>query len=140
MLGRPGWVLGERGLAKLEAREVRNIPGSIFRAEIDAESALADGYDASLPLPVPIDGEQVYKAAPSGRAVVSIPARKGQKNLLSGWAWPDSEDALRGTVWLHDEPLGEGHVFVFTQDPTERAMWPGLEKLLLNAMLAGRRE
>jgi hypothetical protein len=140
VLGRPGWVLGERGLAKLEAREVRNIPGSIFRAEIDAESALADGYDASLPLPVPIDGEQVYKAAPSGRAVVSIPARKGQKNLLSGWAWPDSEDALRGTVWLHDEPLGEGHVFVFTQDPTERAMWPGLEKLLLNAMLAGRRE
>jgi len=140
VLGRPGWALGEKGFAKLQTREAMSIPGSIFRAELNPRSSFAAGYDASLPLPVPIDGGSFLVAAPEGGAVVSFASAKDAKSLLSGWAWPDSEEALRGAVWLHDQPMGRGHVFVFAEDPTERAMWPGLDKLLLNAMLAGRRE
>ena len=58
--------------------------------------------------------------------------------LLSGWSWPeDSEKALNGSVWLQDTPVGRGHAILFIYDPTARAMWPGLNKLLLNAMLIG---
>jgi hypothetical protein len=58
--------------------------------------------------------------------------------LLSGWEWPDdSESELAGKVWLQDTPVGRGHVILFTIDPTNRAMWPGLNKLLLNAMILG---
>ncbi len=58
--------------------------------------------------------------------------------LLSGWEYDnDTEKNLAGTVWLQDVPVGRGHAIIFFQDPTDRAMWPGLEKLLLNAMLMG---
>lgn len=140
VLGRPGWALGERGFAKLQTRDAMSIPGSIFRARLNPRSPFCAGYDPSLPLPVPIDGGTFLVAAPEGGAVVSISSDKDAKNLLSGWAWPDSEEALRGAVWLHDQPVGRGHVFIFAEDPTDRAMWPGLDKLLLNAILAGSGE
>lgn len=140
VLGRGGWALGERGFAKLETREAMSVPGSIFKATLNPRSPFSRGYDVSRPLPIPVDGGTFYLPAKEGGAVVSIADAPSAKNLLSGWAWSDSEAALRGTVWLHDQPVGGGHVFFFAQDPTDRAMWPGLDKLLLNAMLAGRRE
>jgi hypothetical protein len=91
-----------------------------------------------VPIAVPIGGGAIYQTRKEGGSFVTLPSDEKVNKLLSGWEWPDeTEKALQGAVFTQDVPIGRGHVIVFTQDPTERAMWPGLNKLLLNAMLLG---
>ncbi|MBX7135584.1 MAG: hypothetical protein K1X67_23195 [Fimbriimonadaceae bacterium] len=128
------WALGEKGFATFETKRATNLPGSLFLANLNPRSIYGSGYDPAKPISVPVAGGSFPKVKPEGGAVVSF----GEKpRLLSGWAWDDTEAALGGTVWFHDQPYGRGHVLFFAQDPTERALWPGLARLLLNAMLLG---
>ncbi len=114
--------------------ETRAIPGSIFQAVLDKRSLLASGYDSDR-IAVPVDGDSFYKARKEGGGVVKFADDDTPKHL-TGWTWgEESEKAVKGSVWLHDEPLGRGHIIWFAQDPCERAMWPGLHKLLLNSLI-----
>ena len=122
--------------------EFQGLPGSLFRAELDPRSFLSYGYkpgaNGKIELAVPVQGNSFWKVRKEGGSVVRFSDDEKFAKLLSGWEWPnETEKALAGTVWLHDAPVGRGHAILFTQDPTERAMWPGLYKLLLNAMLLG---
>jgi hypothetical protein len=109
------------------------MPGSIFRAKLDGRSLLSYGYEGDE-IAVPVDGSSFPKARKEGGGVVKF-AEGDVKKLLTGWSWGDeTEKALAGAVWLHDEASGQGHIVWFANDPCERAMWPGLHKLLLNAM------
>jgi hypothetical protein len=115
--------------------ETRSLPGSIFRAELDLRSILSSGYSSSV-IAVPDSGETFLKAKKEGGAVVKYSPDEKVTKLLTGWSWgEETEKAMRGAVWMHDEPVGSGHAIWFSFDPTERAMWPGLHKLLLNAMI-----
>lgn len=138
------WVLGEKGFATLDESKEKSqgLPGSLFRATIDPRSALSYGYPCpatgEIELAVPVGGSTFYRRATKGGSVVRFSADEKAKKLLSGWTFGDeTERALTNTVWLQDQPTGQGHVVIFTQDPTSRAMWPGLHKLLLNAVLFG---
>ena len=114
--------------------ESRSMPGSIFRAKLDGRSLLSYGYDGDE-IAVPVSGSSFPKARKEGGGVVKF-ADGDTKKLLTGWTWGDeTEKALAGAVWLHDEPSGQGHIVWFAEDPCERAMWPGLHKLLLNALV-----
>lgn len=144
MLDAPSWAIGRDALADLTAtkEETRDLPGALFWAEIDPRSPLGYGYaapaDGKPRIAVPIAGSTFYKTRKEGGSVVALSADEKAKKLLSGWAWPDdTEKALRDTVFLQETAIGRGHAIVFTQDPTERAMWPGLNKLVLNAILFG---
>jgi hypothetical protein len=55
--------------------------------------------------------------------------------LLSGFAWPEALQRLRGAAYVVDETLGRGHVILFADDPNYRNFWRGLEKLFTNALL-----
>jgi len=128
------------GLEKVKG-EFQSLPGSLFRADLDPRSFLSYGYAMSggkIEVAVPVEGANFYKTRTEGGSFVSFPRDPAVKKLLTGWEWPDeTERALAGTVWCQDTPIGSGHFIFFTQDPTERTMWPGLEKLILNAMLFG---
>lgn len=130
-------VYGENpsGVASFNrSSDTRPIPGAIFEATLDKRSLLASGY-ADSRIAVPIDGDTFYKARKEGGGVVKFADTDASKHL-TGWTWgEESEKAVKGTVWLHDEPLGRGHIIWFAQDPCERAMWPGLHKLLLNSLI-----
>ena len=130
-------VYGENpsGVASFNSSsDTRSIPGAIFQATLDKRSLLASGYDSDR-IAVPVDGDSFYKARKEGGGVVKFADDDTPKHL-TGWMWGDeSEKAVKGTVWLHDEPLGRGHIIWFAQDPCERAMWPGLHKLLLNSLI-----
>lgn len=142
LLGGPGWATGEKGftkfdLVKADKGQPAGLPGSIFRANLDQRSFLAYGYPRGE-IAVPVEGNRFYKARPEGGSVITFSSDEKVKKLLSGWEWPDdTEKNLSGSVWLHDLPFGRGHVIFFMQDPTDRAMWPGLNGLLLNAILFG---
>ena len=124
------WAVGEGFGAKLKSRKGESLPGALFRAEFDPLSPLAYGY-AEKTIAVPVSGSRFFEADGSALA---FPA-KGDL-LLSGWEWPDdTEKTLRGAAFLQDVEVGRGRLVAFLGDPTERAMWPGLYKALLNAML-----
>lgn len=143
-LGGLNWATGSGGLGELDASrgDAQSLPGSIFRAELDPRSFLSYGYPAPaegpITIAVPVEGSGFYKARKEGGSIVKFSADTKVKKLLSGWEWPDeTEEELAGKVWLQDAPVGRGHAILFTYDPTSRAMWPGLHKLLLNAMILG---
>lgn len=142
VLGGGDWLMGEKGLLKLEAvkldkdKSLGYVPGAMFRAKLDKRFSAAYGYERDE-IAVPIEGTTFFKKKAEGGGVVTL--GEGDKpKLLSGWIWPDeTEKALAGTVWMHEEPVGRGRIVWFAQDPTDRAMWPGLHRLLLNSMLLG---
>ncbi len=140
-ISNPGWAIGSSGLASLDSTSVDpNLPGSLFRAELDPKSFLSYGYPAPktgpIQIAVPVSGGNFYKAPKEG-SVVMLSEDDKVKKLLSGWAWDTTEKDLAGITWLHDAPAGGGRAVLFTEDPTERAQWQGLYKILLNAMIIG---
>jgi len=143
-LGRPNWALGSSNLVELTAAkgEAQSLPGSLFRAELDDRSFLSYGYpvgkSGKTEIAVPIGGDSFYQLRKEGGSVVTLNSDEKFSKILSGWEYDgDTEKNLAGTVWLQDVPVGRGHAILFFEDPTERAMWQGLEKMLLNAMLLG---
>jgi hypothetical protein len=143
-LGRPNWALGSSNLVDLSAvkGEPQSLPGALFRAKLDSRSFLSFGYSSGekgdSEIAVPIGGDSFYLSRKEGGSIVTLDANEKVSKLLSGWVYPDdTEKNLAGTVWLQDVPVGRGHAVLFFSDPTERAMWPGLEKMLLNAILIG---
>ena len=61
----------------------------------------------------------------------------GSQLRLSGYIWPENEKYLAEKGYLFVEPYGEGKLILFTEDPTFRAAYVGLYKLLINAILLG---
>ncbi|MGC4044547.1 MAG: M14 family zinc carboxypeptidase [Armatimonas sp.] len=112
-----------------------SLPGAIFKAQVNQEHFLgwAVGKDS---LPVPVDGATFYKPGKGSNVIAFSKEPDGLR--LSGWAWPNNtEKLLAGTVWAADEPTGDGHLVLFTNDPLPRPFWRGLERLLLSAILFG---
>jgi hypothetical protein len=145
VLDKAGWAIGSGAFVELDKAkgDPQDLPGSLFRAELDPRSFLSNGYYApaagKIELAVPVQGSGFYSARKEGGSVVAFSADANVRKLLTGWEFEDdTEKNLAGTVWLQDTPVGQGHVMLFTQDPTERAIWPGLNKMMLNAILAGR--
>ena len=135
-------VVGESGLVPLKKKteETRSLPGSLFRATVDPRPLLTASYgtrEAPAEIAVPLDGKTFYAPKKEGGTFVRVALSGKDKPpaLLHGWSWgKETDEAVSGAAFVHDEPLGDGHVVWFASDPTERALYPGLERLMLNAL------
>ncbi len=143
LLGSPEWAIGEGNFVSLnrnepeKGKEFMFVPTSLYRAKVDNRLFLGYGIESGQ-FAVPFSGNSGYLAKKSGGGVVQFESDKKINFLLSGWTYGENtNEILAGTVWAHNEPFGRGHVVLFFQDPTERAMWPGLYRLVLNAILYG---
>lgn len=117
-------------------KEPKPVPGSIFRAKLDMDHWLCSGMSKDS-IAAPVDGSQFY--AKGANTVAWFDGGKGA--ALTGWVWPeDTEKAVADTSFCEVASVGRGHVVWFAQDPTDRAMWPGLWPLVLNAMVLGPRQ
>lgn len=135
-------AVGSSSLVNLTAtsESTRSLPGALFRASIDKRSLLSSGYasdtNGKCEISVPLDGSTFFKSRKEGGSIVKLSADEKATRLLTGWTWgEETEKAVKDAVFLQDEPLGQGHVIWFATDPTDRAMWPGLDRLLLNALV-----
>lgn len=140
LLGGGDWAFGDKGFFDLERLESDpEIPGSLYRAEFDPKSFLSYGYardaEGKIKFAVPISGTQFRKA--DGSTAMKLSSDADVKKLLTGWAWDDSETQLAGLAWAKNIGVGRGSVTWFADDPSERAQWPGLWKMMLNAMILG---
>lgn len=117
-----------------EEEEVLGVPGALLRATIDQDHFLSFGY-AEAEMPFLVDTDVFLTASDTGTNVVTFAE---QDLWLSGVTWPgNSEELIAGAAAVIDEPLGEGHVVLFTDEPGYRALWYGTTRILLNAILYG---
>jgi hypothetical protein len=113
----------------------QSLPGSDFDVVLDRTHWLTAGF-ADPRLTVMMDGSTFLKPSREGSNVAVFPTT----GLLAraGFVWPENTDRLlRGTSLLIEEPLGDGHVILFANEPMFRGWWRALDRLVLNAILLG---
>jgi len=110
-------------------------PGAHFDVVLDRTHWLTQGYERPR-LTVMFEGGTFLKLSKDGNNVAVFPAEG--KLLRAGFAFPNhTERLLRGTALLIEEPLGDGHVVLFNNEPMFRGWWRALDRLVLNAILMG---
>jgi hypothetical protein len=132
---KPAEKAGEKPGEKKRPTEPIPVPGAAFRVKLDKDHFLSYGYDSDQ-LVVLMGGDTFFKASKEGANVATF-SGDGQL-VVSGFHWPDNtEELLRGTSYLIDEPAGRGHIILFAEDPNFRYLWRSSTQLFLNAILLG---
>lgn len=111
-----------------DEREERQVPGNIFRVELDPEHPLAFGQPERID--VFLSGTRTFALAGDGGDVAAFTGEPS----VSGFISEENIDKVRGRVYLAEESLGAGHVVLFAGDPNFRGFWHGLTGLFLNAV------
>ena len=109
------------------------IPGAIFRATLDRSHWLAWGYGRD-DLPVLLTSRELLKPSSKGDNPAAF---TGTGLLLAGFAFPNTERFVQGSVYAAVENSGQGKVILFADDPLFRGFWRGPARLVSNAILYG---
>jgi hypothetical protein len=118
-----------------ERERPENTPGGIVRVAIDVEHWLSSGQDAELQAIV--EGNRVFTPIrlDKGRNV-GVYATK-ERLVASGLVWDEARDQLAQKAFLIHQPMGQGHLVAFAEDPNFRAFTEATELLFINAVLLG---
>lgn len=109
------------------------IPGAAFRTAMNDRSFLTFGVPR--PPAVLIEGSGAFLPLP--HRVDNVITIESKDPLLSGVAWPESIERVKGSVFVATEKSGRGQVITFADDPHFRLFWRGTLPLFLNAVLYG---
>lgn len=110
-------------------------PGALLRVELDTEHWLAAGSDGEIQAVV--SGRRVFTPISYDHGS-NVGLYAGEERLVvSGLVWPEAQAALARKTFLLHQPIGEGHLIAFAEDPNFRAFAPATELLFLNAVLLG---
>jgi hypothetical protein len=111
------------------------LPGTHFDVVLDRTHWLTHGYEEPR-ITVMLDGSTFFKLSREGNNVGVFPS-SGPLHR-AGFVWPEnSERLLRGTAFLVEEPVGDGHVILFANEPMFRGWWRALDRLVLNGVILG---
>jgi hypothetical protein len=109
------------------------IPGSAFRTTMNDRSFLTFG----VPRPPAVLVEGSDALLPVAHKVDNILTIDPKDPLISGVAWTESLERIKGSVYVVSEPFGRGQVITFADDPNYRLFWRGTLPIFLNAVLYG---
>jgi hypothetical protein len=107
------------------------IPGSAFRTAMNERSFLTFGVPRAPA--VLVEGSNAF--LPLAHRVDNIVTIASKDPLISGVAWPESIDRIKGSVYVTSEKFGRGQVITFADDPHFRLFWRGTLPIFLNAVL-----
>ena len=107
------------------------IPGSAFRTSMNDRSYLTFGVPR--PPAVLVEGSGAFLPMP--KRVDNILTIDAKEPLISGVAWDESIERIKGSVYVASEPSGRGQVITFADDPHFRLFWRGTLPIFLNAVL-----
>ncbi len=113
-------------------REI-STPGAAFATRMTPGHPL--GIGIPKPPPVLIEGDRVLE--PTGDPQQDLLTVAPEDPLLSGFAFPEAEQRLSGSLLVGVEGHGRGTLVLFAQEPSYRLFWRGTMPLLLNAALYG---
>jgi hypothetical protein len=110
-------------------------PGVFLRASVFTEHWVSYGYSQTTD--VFYTGSLILKPLlpTAGRNLVTFAEK--EKLLTSGFCWPNTLELIAETPYVTYQSLGKGHIIAFTDDPNYRAMYPGIQRLFINAVLFG---
>jgi hypothetical protein len=106
------------------------VPGSAFRTVMNERSYLTFGVPRAPA--VLIEGETAF--LPVSHRIDNIVTVEQTEPLISGVAWPESVERIRGSVYLVHEPFGRGSVITFADEPHFRLFWRATLPMFLNAV------
>lgn len=105
------------------------IPGSAFETTMNSRSYLTFGL--TTPPAVLIEGSRAL--TPLARKTDNVVTVTGKDPLVAGFAWPESIERVRNSVYLARERVGRGSVITFADQPYYRLFWRSTLPLLMNA-------
>ena len=108
---------------------------SFLRANIFEEHWITFG--CSQTLDVFYNGNTILAPPPPAKGRSLVTFQDKEHVLVSGFCWPQTLQSLAGSSYVIHQPLGEGHIVAFADDPNFRAMYPSLQRLFLNAVMFG---
>lgn len=106
-------------------------PGAIVRTEMRPGHPLTAGVPS--PPPVLVYGSSVLLTR--GKPQQDLLMAHSESPVINGFAWPEAEDRLAGSLLVGHERRGEGQVVVFAQEPAFRGFWRSTMPLFLNAVM-----
>jgi hypothetical protein len=110
-------------------------PGALLRVTLDPDHWLSSGTDGEIQAMV--EGARIFTPLKldKGRNVGIY--GKGDALVASGLVWSDARTQYASKPYLMDQPLGEGHIIAFAEDPNYRAFTEATSLLFINAVLLG---
>jgi hypothetical protein len=118
-----------------ERERPENTPGGILRVGLEQEHWLSSGHDGELQAIV--DGNRVLTPIrlDKGRNVGVYAAK--ERLVASGLVWDEARDQLAQKAFLIHQPMGQGHLIAFAEEPNYRAFTEATQLLFINAVLLG---
>jgi hypothetical protein len=110
-------------------------PGAILRVTMDTDHWMSAGHDEEIQ--VMIEGSRVFAPIKLDRGRnVGIYGKK-ESLIASGLIWPEGQDLLVQKPYVMHQPVGQGEVIAFAEDPNYRAFAEASMLLFMNAVLLG---
>jgi len=109
------------------------VPGAAFRTSMNERSYLTFGVPRAPA--VLVEGSRAFQQLP--RKVDNVLTIENNDPLITGVAWTESVERLRGSVYVARESVGRGQVVTFADDPHFRLFWRGTLPMFLNAVMYG---
>ncbi len=108
-------------------------PGAVLGTRMQPQHPLTLGLTSSPD--VLFEGSTVLK--PTGDPRQDVLVALDDSPVVAGFAWPEAEQRLAGSLLVGTEQRGQGSVVLFAQDPAYRLFWRATTPILLNALLYG---
>ncbi|HRR55561.1 MAG TPA: M14 family metallopeptidase [Acidobacteriota bacterium] len=122
-------------LIRPERESPPSVPGAILRVRLDTEHWLAFGYQEELP--VLATSRRVFTPLKLDRGRNVATYASETELILSGYVWKEMRSLLPNGAFLMHQPVGQGHVVAFAEDPAFRGFVVGEHLLLANAIFFG---
>lgn len=118
-----------------EKGEPDPVAGVLVRADVDPDHWLGAGVAPTLN--VLVRGSDIYTPIRLDKGVNVARFDAADDLLASGYLWEENRRQLAYKPFVVAQPLGQGHVIGFTQDPNVRAYLDGLNVIFMNAIFRG---
>lgn len=107
------------------------VPGAAFRTTINDRAFLTFGVPRA-PI-VMFEGSTAL--VPVAHKIDNIVTIADKDPLVSGVAFPESLERVKGAAYVVSEPYGRGNVITFANEPFYRLFWRGTLPIFLNAVI-----
>jgi hypothetical protein len=108
-------------------------PGAVLATRMQPQHPLTVGLTTAPD--VLYEGTTVLKTTGDPRQDVLVAV--DDSPVVAGFAWPEAEQRLAGSLLVGTETRGRGSVVLFAQDPAYRLFWRATTPIFLNALLYG---
>ncbi len=108
-------------------------PGAALATELREDHPLASGLQ-SAPAAI-FQGSSIL--LPSGDPREDLLVAVDESPVIAGFAWPEAEERLAGSLLVGVRRAGRGGAVLFAQEPAYRLFWRSTAPLLLNSVMYG---